>query len=55
LTRAAFDRAAQYDVLHAVVMIQVDVQGSDVEVMTGVMALCQPACEITLVMVEDVG
>ncbi|MGB5279193.1 MAG: hypothetical protein WBO73_14835 [Gammaproteobacteria bacterium] len=49
------DRSTQHNAFHAIVMIQVDVQGRDVEVVVCVMARCQTAREIALVMVEDVG
>ena len=48
-------RSTQHDAFHAIVMIQVDVQGRDVEAVVCVMALCQTAREIALVMVEDAG
>jgi len=49
------DRSTQHNAFHAIVMIQVDVQGRDVEVVVCVMALCQTAREVAFVMVEDVG
>jgi hypothetical protein len=49
------DRATQHDTLQAIVMIEVDVQGRDIEVVMCVMALGQAAGELALVMVEDVG